>query len=102
MGKGEDDMEHILQFGISIDDDAIKKSIEQNATKDITNELKSAIKPAIMNRWGTLTEAGETIFKEFLAEHKDEIIEKAVIDVAQSMRNSKKYREALAKIVEEL
>ena len=37
-------MEHIVQFGISIDDDAIKKSIEKN----VMNQVASVIKQDVM------------------------------------------------------
>ena len=33
-------MEHIVQFGISIDDDVIKKNIERNVQNQVVNIIK--------------------------------------------------------------
>lgn len=95
-------MEHIVQFGISIDDDAIKKSIEASAEKAIIGKIKDDIMYKLINRWGNLTNLSETVIKRIIDEHKDEIIEKASTSVADSMKRSKKYREALSKIVEDI
>ena len=36
-------MEHILQFGISIDDETIKKSVEKAATRNLAEQISSEI-----------------------------------------------------------
>ena len=36
-------MEHIIQFGIGIDDERIKNSIEEAAVKEVAKDLKNAI-----------------------------------------------------------
>ena len=36
-------MEHILQFGINIDDESIKKAIEKRAGNELKEELKQSI-----------------------------------------------------------
>lgn len=33
-------MEHIIQFGVTIDDDAIKKNIEKNAVDKLVADIK--------------------------------------------------------------
>ena len=95
-------MEHILQFGISIDDEAIKKNIEKSATDNLANEIIKDVRDALFERWGGgFTETGKSVVREFLKEHEDEILQGAITEVANTMKRSKKYREALAKIVEE-
>ena len=48
-------MEHFLQFAISIDDDAIVKRIEENAEKNITEELKKKVMKLLfdVNPWSS-------------------------------------------------
>lgn len=36
-----DYMEHIVQFAISIDDDKIKRNIENNVEKQVINKIKA-------------------------------------------------------------
>lgn len=36
-------MEHILQFGVSIDDEAIKKSVIDNVTRNVSKNLKKIL-----------------------------------------------------------
>lgn len=95
-------MEHILQFAINIDDDTIKKNIEAKAEKQIIDQLAINVKSSIVNKWGSLTSVAETTIRDVMEEHKDEIIKLAADSVAESIKRSKKYREALANIVEEM
>ena len=96
-------MEHILQFGISIDDERIKSSVEDAAVKQLAQDLREQIFDT--NRWNgninglnTLT---EEIVKDVFAEHKDEIIRLAAEMVADSMKRSKIYKEKLREITNE-
>ena len=95
-------MEHILQFGINIDDEAIKKAIEKRAGNELKEELKQSIKAHILHKWGGFTTEADAVIKEVMNEWKDELLELAVADVATTMKRSKKYREALANIVEDI
>lgn len=95
-------MEHILQFGINIDDDAIIKAVENRVTDEAKTEIKQSVKDKLFNTWGDLTYTTREIIKEVLDEYKEEIISRASEDVANSMKRSKKYKEALASIVEEM
>ena len=95
-------MEHILQFGISIDDEAIKKNIEKSATDKLADEMLKNIRDEFFERWGGgFTETGKSVVREFLKEHEDEILQGAITEVTNTLKRSKKYREALAKIVED-
>lgn len=97
-------MEHIVQFGITIDDDAIKRNLESIAAREITKELKEQI--FNYNSWNDrtigLSGYAEQLVRDFFIEYKDTIIEEAAKIVADSIKRSKKYKEALAKVTEEM
>lgn len=96
-------MEHIIQFGVTIDDDAIKKNIEKNAVDKLVTDIKKEVRDEIFvgSGWNKgLSYKVQEIIKEALAEYKDEIIKEATAELVETMKRSKKYKEALAKIVE--
>lgn len=96
-------MEHIIQFGITIDDDAIKKNIEKNAVDKLVTDIKKEVRDEIFvgSGWNKgLSYKVQEIIKDALAEYKDEIIKEATAELVDTMKRSKKYKEALAKIVE--
>lgn len=96
-------MEHIIQFGVTIDDDAIKKNIEKNAVDKLVTDIKKEVKDELFvgSGWNRgLSYKVQEIIKEAMAEYKDEIIKEATAELVDTMKRSKKYKEALAKIVE--
>ena len=94
-------MEHIIQFGIGIDDDAIKKRVEENAEKVIINELQMQIKKTIFDKdyFGRPTETlstwAESHINGFLEKHKTEIIECAGKYLAERLARTKAAKEVL-------
>ena len=94
-------MEHIIQFGITIDDDAIKKHIEEKATEQVTDSISQSIKNKLF-MYNGFTYDAQKMFAELLDKYKDEIIEKATAQVVDSIKRSKKYKEALTKVAEEM
>lgn len=46
-------MEHIVQFGISIDDDKIKQTIENNVMKQVAGAIKNDCMKALVGRKDT-------------------------------------------------
>ena len=95
-------MEHIVQFGITIDDDVIKKNIEEKATKQIVGSISQSLKGKLFNCYGGFTYDSQEMFRQFLDKYKDEIIANATAQVVDSIKRSKKYKEALAKVAEEM
>ena len=101
-------MEHILQIGISIDDEAIKKAVIETATKQVAEELRSSVSKSIVEKasyYGNtmkLNLDGERIVREVVAEYKDEIIAGAIKTVSETITRSKKYKEFLARLAEEI
>lgn len=94
-------MEHIVQFGISIDDERIQKSIEEQAVKMVFAKVMENIGkslPTIYSRWSGKTEVDWPEFskqcgKDFLEANRDEIINGTIEKLTASIRNSKKFKE---------
>ena len=93
-------MEHIIQFGITIDDERIRSSVESAAVKELAEDLKAQI--FSINRWtgdiNGFNAVVEDIVRNMFSEHKDEIIRMAAELVAESMKRTKKYKEAVSQI----
>lgn len=98
-------MEHIVHFGISIDDDAITKRIQENAEKIIIQKIEQDVKKNIFsidyrgNSIG-LNYIAESIFNKWLDSHKDEIIQVASKALADKMIKTKAVKEAINKVLE--
>ena len=99
-------MEHIVQFGISIDDDYIKRCVEENAVNKVISEVrkeyKQELKREIVDGYGRLNEQAVAIMREFLKDNQDEILKMASESVAKSIKSSKKYKEAIINLVSQI
>lgn len=107
-------MEHIVQFGIGIDDEAIRKIIMEKAEKSITQDLMKQIRTDIDNqifvldhgwcgnnrRVGLQDWVNDLVVKT-LEDHKTEIIELASEKLADKMSRTKAVKEAMAEKVRE-
>ena len=88
-------MEHIVQIGVSVDDDRIEKAVVESATKAITKEIQEHI----FSYYGrSLTGTAEEIVQDCIKEWKPEIIEKAAEQIAESIKRSKAYKEKVKEI----
>lgn len=90
-------MEHIIQLGVSIDDDKIEKALIKSATSRLEQELRAEI----FSRAGwdkEFSPTAERIIKETLETWKPEIIEKAAEMVADNIKRSKAYRDKVKEI----
>ena len=109
-------MEHIVQFGIGIDDEAIRKIVMEKAEKSILNDLKKQIRTDIDNQifvidngwYGNenrrvgLQDWVKDLVVKLLEDHKTEIIERASERLADKMSRTKAFKEAMAeKVLEE-
>lgn len=68
-------MEHIVQFGISIDDKRIASSIESNAEREITDKLYKEVEEVIFGRYRCLSDFVRDKMDDFFAENCDKIID---------------------------
>ena len=109
-------MEHIVQFGIGIDDEAIRKIIMEKAEKSILDDLKKQIRTDIDNQifvivrgwYGKdykkvdLQDWVNDLVVKLLEDHKTEIIERASERLADKMSRTKVFKETMAeKVLEE-
>lgn len=101
-------MEHIVQFAVSVDDDRIRQICEESAAKQIAEDIKLA-SHGRGYYFGSINDSPENLkelFKEsideYVKEHADEIIQGAIQEVSKNMMKTKKVKEAVEKLVEEV
>lgn len=101
-------MEHIVQFAIGIDDEAIRNRITDAAEKQITESIQKDVEKTIFNpgwRSGEIDKKSPKnwvtdMVKNVIEANKDQIIEAAVAELAKNMVKTKAVKEAIAKVVE--
>jgi hypothetical protein len=101
--KGNIIMEHIVQFAISMDDEAIKQRVAEKAEKEIMDNLQREVGRVIFERssyyaYGNnnkgydpnhLSSWAKMQFDNFLKEHKDEIIAGAAKELGDRLVRTK-------------
>lgn len=99
-------MEHIVQFAVGIDDNAIRQRIEQGAEKVIIQQLADDIKKTFYETdyYGRTTGKPSGFIlariESFLEENKDDILEMAADKIADKLARSKRGKEILEKCKE--
>ena len=97
-------MEHIVQFAIGIDDNAIADRIEKNVEKQIIQNIQQQIRNKLFqsqyyrgdaDEKSPLNDYSKGIVEGFLQKHKDEILEKAAIHLADKLARSKAGKDLL-------
>ena len=92
-------MEHIVQFGINIDDEAIKKYVVEMATKDLKSKLEEDIKSIVAGQpWmfsNKVKEYAEKYADQFFTENKEEIIERTANKLMEKLARTKAVKEML-------
>jgi DNA-binding PadR family transcriptional regulator len=100
-------MEHIVQFGVTIDDGAIQRQVLNSAEKQIIEELKKEVGDAILKKESyysnhkTLTELGSELVTRWLNEHSAEVIEQAAAKVAEKVTRTKAWKEKFSETLKE-
>ena len=101
-------MEHIVQFAIGIDDDAIRKRVIDCAYNDVVKQLMEEAKRDVKltssyyrpeNTWADLIDRA---LRHYFDENKDTIINLAAEKLADSYKRTKAFKETMAKKMEEL
>ena len=99
-------MEHILQFGINIDDERIKKEIYESAKKTIMEDIRNDVRRQIfeVDAWtGNATRMPAPIVRKAIDDvvttHKDEIIEMAAEKLAERLFKTKKWKETQEQVI---
>lgn len=101
-------MEHIVQFAIGIDDNAIVKNVLAHAEKEIIKELKQEVANKMFEAYywnqnadpkkDKLSTFSEHIVVGFLEENKEYILDKAAAILADKLARSKKGKEILGNL----
>lgn len=103
-------MEHIVQFGISIDDDAIKKNIERNVQSQVVNAIKQDCMKELVGKKecsnfeytgridGLITDTA----RDFLELYKEEIIERTAIKLVDRLSKTKAVKDMVANTLDDL
>lgn len=101
-------MEHIIQFGIGIDDDAIRKRIEENAESIVLKNIEDGVRSTLFQKdyYGRGYSRVPTGYLDekidaFLESHKDEILEMTAAKLADRLAKSKRGKEILEKFADE-
>lgn len=104
-------MEHIVQFGINIDDTAIAEAVKRDAYKEVVKQLTDEAREALPRKcayggygkgevdWrGIIDEEVEKRVSAIISDKSDEIVEMAVKRVYDSIIRRKPFREACKKM----
>lgn len=94
-------MEHILQFGISIDEEKIVQTAISKASNDICNKIYTMINGYTRGYEPKLDRMFREEIKRVIDEEKEEIVERAVDRLVVNMTKQKAVKEAIAKVVRE-
>ena len=103
-------MEHIIQFGVNLDDDAIRRSVEKEAKDRIVESIKRDVEREMgiertKGGWGGLTYSADRVVKEVVEsicdDCRDQIVELAASKLAERAPRQKWYREMMSSTVTE-
>ena len=95
-------MEHIIQFGITIDDDAIKKNVEANAMNEIVKSFVNEMKSNLPKAWGGRVDWDRVAYgcvDKFLDKNKAEIMELAANRLVEKVYRTKAWREKYGNVI---
>lgn len=103
-------MEHIVQFAIGIDDDAIKQRILDTAEKQIMESITKDVKERIFDRdpWSgklydnRLSDYVKNTINKMLETCKEDIIKAAADNLADRLMRTKKCKEAVDGVIKNL
>lgn len=101
-------MEHIVQFAIGIDDEAIKERIVANAEKAVLADLKKTISDQIFEKsyygkpTGNPSPFVSKKLDEFIEENADAIIEAAATKLADKLSRTKKVKLMIDSVISEV
>lgn len=102
-------MEHIVQFAIGIDDEVIRKRIEESAYDDVINKLMEDAKdnlPKDKSVWGKKPTNWRYLVDDaldrFIEKNRDEIINAAAEKLCDSYKRTKVFKEKMADAMEEV
>ena len=96
-------MEHIIQFGVTIDDDAIRKHVEERALGEVVRTISGEIKSNLPKTYGGHVDwnrVAYTCVEEFIDRNRDEVIEIAAEKLVEKVKRTKAWRERYGEALE--
>ncbi len=98
-------MEHLVQFAISVDDEKIKQTIENNVMKQVVNKLSEECLNEIADKDSNYTYKTRQLVNDniqrFFEQNKDLIIFETSNKLAEKLVKTKAVREAVEKLLGE-
>lgn len=104
-------MEHIVQFGINLDDASIAEAVKRDAFKEVVKQLTAEARKALPRKYeygsrgnyevdwrGIIDKEVEKRVSAIISDKSDEIVEMAVKRVYDSIIRRKPFREACKKM----
>ena len=91
-------MEHILQIGVCVDD----KAIEEGAMKSLSENLSKKIEKEMFDYYGNLSGVSKMITKEWLDEHKEELLDKTADALLEYLKRTKPVKEMVHDVKKEI
>lgn len=97
-------MEHVIQLGINLDDDAIRRAVESEAKDRIIESIKRDVEREMgierrTSNWGQLTYSASAVVSEVISaicdDCRDQIVELAASKLAERAPRQKWYREMM-------
>lgn len=97
-------MEHIIQFGITIDDDTIRKNVEANAlaavVETFVGEMKRNLPKAYYGDNVDWRAVADDCVQDFIEKNRDEIMDIAADRLVEKVMRTKAWREKYGKALE--
>ena len=97
-------MEHIIQFGITIDDDAIRKNVESHAlaavVETFVGEMKRNLPKTYYGNNVDWKAVAYNCVSEFVEQNRDEIMDIAADKLVEKVARTKAWREKYGKALE--
>lgn len=90
-------MEHIVQFAINIDDETIRRRLEDNAYNDICKKIEKDALEKVPTRYGRpiWDDLIEGALSDFLQDNKDVIIDLAAEKLVNTYKRTKAYKDTM-------
>ena len=95
-------MQHIIQVGINVDDESVKRAVIEEVTKTMRTEVRKEI--FNMSDYGYargLNDKYEELVKKLFEDNKDEIIKRTAELLAESYSRSRKMQDGVLKAIGE-
>lgn len=90
-------MEHVVQFGVSIDDEAIEREVVHLATGQIIRQIADEVRSQLDVRGSRYSpsEFARKVADSVMEDCRDDIVERAAELVAEKAPKTRWYREAV-------